>query len=169
MATRGTPATVALQRQKVPYTLHQYEHDPAVRQFGTEAVEALGLNPARTFKTLIAAPGGGGKPLCAVVPVAAQLDLKALAAAAGVKQMTMADPTAAERTTGYVLGGISPLGQKQQLAMFIDDSARGHATVFVSAGRRGLEVELSPTDLARLTGAVFAPIGRIRPAGTDPS
>ncbi|MFN0026547.1 MAG: Cys-tRNA(Pro) deacylase [Acidimicrobiales bacterium] len=160
MAARGTPATVALQRAKVAHTLHQYEHDPAVRQYGTEAVEALGLDAARTFKTLIAAPANGGKLVCAVVPVAAQLDLKALAAAAGVKQMTMAEPAAAERATGYVLGGISPLGQKQRLATFIDESAQHHPTVFLSAGRRGLEVELSPADLAQLTDANFAAIAR---------
>lgn len=160
MVARGTPATVLLQRNKVPHTLHRYGHDPAVRQFGIEAVEALGLDAARTLKTLIADPGGWGKLVCAVVPVATQLDLKALATAAGAKQMSMAAPAVAERATGYVLGGISPLGQKQRLVTFIDDSARNHVTVFVSAGRRGLEVELSPADLAGLTGAHFAPIAR---------
>ena len=160
MAGKGTPATAAAQRAKVAHTLHEYVHDPANRSFGLEAVEALGLDPSRTFKTLIAVPSGGAKPVCAVVPVAAQLDLKALAAAAGAKQMAMADPAVAERSTGYLVGGISPLGQKQRLALFIDDSARDLPTMFVSAGRRGLEIELAPADLAALSGGRFAPIAR---------
>lgn len=160
MAGKGTPATVAAARAKVAHTLHAYVHDPANRNFGTEAVEALGLDPSRTFKTLIAVPAAGGKPVCAVVPVGAQLDLKALATAAGAKQMAMADPAVAERATGYLVGGISPLGQKQRLALFVDASARAHPTIFVSAGRRGLEIELAAADLATLTGATFASIAR---------
>lgn len=160
MAGKGTPATAAAQRAKVVHTLHEYTHDPANRSYGLEAVEALGLDPARTFKTLIAVPSGGGKPVCAVVPVSAQLDLKALAAAAGAKQMTMAEPALAERTTGFLVGGISPLGQKQRLALFVDASAQELPTMFVSAGRRGLEIELSPGDLAALTGGTFAAIAR---------
>lgn len=160
MAGKGTPATAAAQKAKVAHTLHEYDHDPANRNFGTEAVTALGLDATRTFKTLIAVPSNGGKPVCAVVPVSSQLDLKALAAAAGCKQMAMAAPEVAERATGYLVGGISPLGQKQRLAVFIDASARLGATMFVSAGRRGLEIELAPDDLASLTGGRFAPIAR---------
>lgn len=162
MAGKGTPATAAAQRAKVRHTLHEYAHDPANRNFGTEAVEALGLDPRRTFKTLIAAPATpGSSPCCAVVPVVAQLDVKALAAILSVKQLTLADPAVAERLTGYLVGGISPIGQKKRLATVIDTSAENFDTVFVSAGRRGLEIELSPADLAALTGARFAPIARV--------
>ncbi|MEZ5262777.1 MAG: Cys-tRNA(Pro) deacylase [Acidimicrobiales bacterium] len=160
MAGKGTPATAAAARAKVAHTLHEYAHDPANRSFGAEAVDALGLDPDRTFKTLIAVPAGGGRAVCAVVPVSAQLDLKALAAAAGAKQMAMAEPAVAERATGYLVGGISPLGQKQRLALFVDSSAEAYDTVFVSAGRRGLEIELAPADLLALTGGRFAPIAR---------
>ncbi len=160
MAGKATPATTAAQRAKVVHQLHEYTHDPAQRSFGLEAVEALGLDPARTFKTLIAVASGGGKPLCAVVPVSSQLDLKALAVAAGAKHMVMAEPAMAERVTGYLVGGISPLGQKQRLALFIDASAQDLPTIFVSAGRRGLEIELAPVALAALTGGTFAVIAR---------
>jgi len=160
MAGRATPATVAAQRAKVAHTLHEYVHDPANRSYGLEAVEALGLDPDRTFKTLIAVPSGGGKPVCAVVPVSTQLDLKALATAAGAKQAAMAEQAVAERCTGYLVGGISPLGQKQRLALFIDETAKQFPTVFVSAGRRGLEIELAPADLAAVAGGRFAVIAR---------
>lgn len=160
MAGKGTPATAAAQRAKVAHTLHEYTHDPANRAYGLEAVEALGLDPDRCFKTLIAVAASGAKPVCAVVPVSAQLDLKALAAAAGVKQMGLADAAVAERVTGYLVGGISPLGQKQRLALYVDEGARRFPTIFVSAGRRGLEIELSPDDLAALTGATFAALAR---------
>lgn len=161
MAGRGTPATAAAAKAAVVHTLHEYAHDPSNRNFGMEAVEVLGLDPQRTFKTLIAVPSTpGAKPVCAVVPVSAQLDLKALAAAAGAKQMAMAEPAVAERVTGYLVGGISPLGQKQRLALFVDESAQDLATMFVSAGRRGLEIELAPGDLLRLTGGRFASIAR---------
>ncbi|MFE3143279.1 Cys-tRNA(Pro) deacylase [Streptomyces scopuliridis] len=154
----GTPATVALTAAGTPYTLHAYEHDPASPSYGEEAAEALGVSPDRVFKTLVA--DVDGELTVAVVPVAGSLDLKALAAAVGGKRASMADPAAAERTTGYVRGGISPLGQRKRLRTVVDASAEAHATICVSAGRRGLEVELSPADLTALTSAVMAPIGR---------
>ncbi|KIF74044.1 transcriptional regulator [Streptomyces sp. 150FB] len=154
----STPATVALSAAGTAYTLHAYDHDPASPSYGEEAAQALGVSPDRVFKTLVA--DVDGELTVAVVPVAGSLDLKALASAVGGKRAAMADPAAAERTTGYVRGGISPLGQRKRLRTVLDASADGHATVCVSAGRRGLEVELSPGDLAALTGAVLAPIGR---------
>ncbi|MDI3389743.1 aminoacyl-tRNA deacylase [Streptomyces sp. B-S-A8] len=170
----GTPATVALTEAGVPFTVHAYEHDPAHPSYGEEAAEAMGVSPDRVFKTLVADVDGA--LTVAVVPVAGSLDLKALAGAVrGAreahpdkggggrregKRASMADPAAAERTTGYVRGGISPLGQRKRLPTVLDSSASAHATICVSAGRRGLEVELSPEDLAKLTGAVLAPIGR---------
>ncbi|MFJ6994150.1 Cys-tRNA(Pro) deacylase [Streptomyces sp. NPDC003090] len=154
----GTPATVALTAAGTPFTVHEYAHDPASPSYGEEAAEALGVSPDRVFKTLVADVDGA--LTVAVVPVAGQLDLKALAAAVGGKRATMADPAAAERTTGYVRGGISPLGQRKRLPTVLDASASRHETICVSAGRRGLEVELSPAHLAELTGAVIAPIGR---------
>ncbi|MFD3352919.1 Cys-tRNA(Pro) deacylase [Streptomyces fradiae] len=156
--TGGTPATVALTAAGTSFTVHEYAHDPASPSYGEEAAEALGVPPERVFKTLVADVDGA--LTVAVVPVAGQLDLKALAAAVGGKRAAMADPAAAERTTGYVRGGISPLGQRRRLPTVLDASARRHKTICVSAGRRGLEVELSPADLAELTGAVVAPIGR---------
>ncbi|MFF0436508.1 Cys-tRNA(Pro) deacylase [Streptomyces sp. NPDC004327] len=154
----GTPATVALAAAGTAYTLHAYDHDPAAPSYGEEAAEALGVTPDRVFKTLVA--DVDGELTVAVVPVAGQLDLKALASAVGGKRAAMADPAAAERTTGYVRGGISPLGQRKRLRTVLDASASDHATICISAGRRGLEVELAPQDLAALTGAVLAPIGR---------
>ncbi|MFF3752136.1 Cys-tRNA(Pro) deacylase [Streptomyces sp. NPDC002018] len=154
----GTPATVALTAAGTAYTLHAYEHDPASPSYGEEAAEALGVSPDRVFKTLVA--DVDGELTVAVVPVAGSLNLKALAAAVGGKRAAMADPAAAERTTGYVRGGISPLGQRKRLRTVLDASAGSHSTICVSAGRRGLEVELSPEDLATLTAAVLAPIGR---------
>ena len=155
---QGTPATVALEAAGVAFTVHAYEHDPAAASYGQEAAEAMGVSQDRVFKTLLA--DVDGTLTVAVVPVAARLDLKALAAAVGGKHAAMADPAAAERATGYVLGGISPLGQRKRLRTVLDDTARGHPTVYVSAGRRGLEVELSPRDLLALTAAGTAPIGR---------
>ncbi|MFI8964567.1 Cys-tRNA(Pro) deacylase [Streptomyces sp. NPDC053493] len=154
----GTPATVALTAAGTAYTLHAYEHDPATPSYGEEAAEALGVTPDRVFKTLVA--DVDGELTVAVVPVAGQLDLKALASAVGGKRAAMADPAAAERTTGYVRGGISPLGQRKRLRTVLDSSAASHETICISAGRRGLEVELAPADLAALTDAVLAPIGR---------
>ncbi|MEU4007455.1 Cys-tRNA(Pro) deacylase [Streptomyces pseudogriseolus] len=156
--SNGTPATVALTAAGVPFTVHSYEHDPSHPSYGEEAAEAMGVSPDRVFKTLVADVDGA--LTVAVVPVAGQLDLKALAAAAGGKRAAMADPSLAERTTGYVRGGISPLGQRKKLPTVLDASATRHDTICVSAGRRGLEVELTPTDLATLTAATVAPIGR---------
>jgi Cys-tRNA(Pro)/Cys-tRNA(Cys) deacylase len=152
----GTPATALLTRQKVQFALHPYDHDPRSSAFGDEAAEALGVDPARIFKTLIASVDG--KLACAVVPVGARLDLKALAAVLGGKRADLADPAAAARATGYVLGGISPLGQRSRLPVVVDASAESFDTVYVSAGRRGLQVELAPADLVRAAGAVLAPI-----------
>lgn len=154
----GTPATVALTAAGVTYKVHAYEHDPAHPSYGEEAAEAMGVSPERVFKTLVA--DVDGVLTVAVVPVAGQLDLKALATAVSGKRASMADPTLAERTTGYVRGGISPLGQRKKLRTVLDASADTHTTICVSAGRRGLEVELSPTDLTSLTQAVRAPIAR---------
>jgi len=154
----GTPATVAATRAGVAFTLHSYEHDPAAASYGEEAAEALGVAPERVFKTLVADVDGA--LTVAVVPVSGSLDLKALAAAVGGKRAAMADPAVAERTTGYVRGGISPLGQRKALPTVVDSSAERYGTVCVSAGRRGLEIELAPADLVALTGAVTAPIAR---------
>jgi Cys-tRNA(Pro)/Cys-tRNA(Cys) deacylase len=154
----GTPATVVLEKTGTAFTLHSYEHDPAVASYGEEAAQALGTAPERVFKTLVA--DIDGVLTVAVVPVTGALDLKALASATGGKRAAMADPAAAERTTGYVRGGISPLGQRKQLRTIVDSSALDHDTVFVSAGKRGLEVELAPQDLVKLTSAGTAPIGR---------
>ncbi len=154
----GTPATVALTAAGVEFTLHSYEHDPGHSSYGEEAAEAMGVAPERVFKTLVAEVDGA--LTVAVVPVSGSLDLKALAAAVGAKRATMADPADAERTTGYVRGGISPLGQRKRLPTVLDASAGTHSTMCVSAGRRGLEVELSPEDLAALTAAVVAPISK---------
>lgn len=154
MAGRGTPATIALERAKIPFTLHEYAHDPKAASYGLEASEALGIPPEQMFKTLVAAVDG--KLTVGVVPVSRQLDLKALAAAAGGKKAVMADVTAAERATGYVAGGISPVGQKRRLPVFVDESAASFSTIFCSAGRRGLEISLAPADLARCAGAAFA-------------
>lgn len=154
----GTPATVALTAAGVPFTVHSYDHDPSHPSYGEEAAEAMGVSPDRVFKTLVA--DVDGTLTVAVVPVAGQLDLKALASAAGGKRAAMADPALAERTTGYVRGGISPLGQRKKLPTVVDESAVLHETICVSAGRRGLEVELTPADLTHLTSATLAPIGR---------
>ncbi|MFJ9056142.1 MULTISPECIES: Cys-tRNA(Pro) deacylase [unclassified Streptomyces] len=154
----GTPATVALTAAGTAFTVHSYDHDPSSPSYGEEAAEALGVSADRVFKTLVA--DVDGELVVAVVPVAGSLDLKALASAVGGKRAAMADPAAAERTTGYVRGGISPLGQRKRLRTVLDASAGSHATICVSAGRRGLEVELAPADLATLTDASLAPIGR---------
>jgi Cys-tRNA(Pro)/Cys-tRNA(Cys) deacylase len=155
VAGTGTPATALLGTQEVPHRLHSYVHRGG-QAYGLEAAEVLGQEPARVFKTLVAEVDG--TLTVGVVPVSATLDLKALAAAVGGKRAKMAEVAAAERATGYVAGGISPLGQRRRLRTVVDSSARAYDTVFCSAGRRGLEVELAPADLARLTGARFAPI-----------
>jgi Cys-tRNA(Pro)/Cys-tRNA(Cys) deacylase len=148
---------VALERARIPFTVHEYPHDPRHESYGQEAAQALGVPAERIFKTLIAAVDGA--LVAGVVPVGGQLDLKALAAAAGGKKAAMADVTAAERATGYVAGGISPVGQRKRLPVVVDASALAHRTVFCSGGRRGLEIELAPADLVRGAGATVASIG----------
>lgn len=156
MAGRGTTATIALDRAKIPYKLHEYEHDPRRESYGLEASQALGVPPEQVFKTLVAAVDGS--LAVGVVPVHRQLDLKALAAAAGGKRAVMAEVAAAERATGYVAGGISPVGQKRRLPVVVDESALSLGTMFCSGGRRGLEIELAPADLIKATGAIVAAI-----------
>lgn len=156
MASKGTPATALLSRHRIRYTLHEYRHDPRVTAFGAEAAAAVGVPPARVFKTLVVRVDGA--LAVGVVPVSGSLDLKALAAAVGGKRAVLAERTDAERATGYVRGGISPLGQRQRLPITVDTSATGFATIYVSGGRRGLSVELAAADLVRVTGARLAPI-----------
>ncbi|HEY6790371.1 MAG TPA: Cys-tRNA(Pro) deacylase [Trebonia sp.] len=156
MAGRGTTATIALERAKIAFTVHEYPHDPRSGSYGLEASEALGVPPERVFKTLVAAVDG--LLAVGVVPVHRQLDLKALAAATGGKKAVMAEVAAAERATGYVAGGISPVGQKKRLPIVVDASALEHATMYCSGGRRGLEIELAPADLIRAAGATVAAI-----------
>ena len=156
-----TPAVVAAQQAAIEFRIHEYRHDPAAPSYGEEAAQALGVTAERVFKTLIVELEGKPRQLAvAVVPVAKQLDLKALASASGAKKAAMAKAEEAERATGYVLGGISPLGQRKRLVTVLDASAREFTTIYVSAGRRGLEIELSPLDLQRLTDARLAPIAR---------
>ena len=154
----STPATVALDRAGVSYSRHPYEHDPAAASYGLEAAAALGVEPSCVFKTLLV--DTGTTLAVGVVPVDGQLDLKAVAATLGVKSVTMADPAAAERSTGYVVGGISPVGQKRALPTVLDETAYGFGTVYVSGGRRGFDIGLSPEDLASVTRARRARIGR---------
>ncbi len=154
-----TPAIELLKKSQVPHEVLSYHHDPKAASYGLEAVEKLGLAAATVFKTLLAV-SEKHELLVAIVPVAGTLDLKALAQAAGVKKLEMAKPDQAQRSTGYLVGGISPLGQKKRLRTFIDESAAELPSIHVSAGRRGLEVALAPADLARLLGAPFVPIGK---------
>jgi Cys-tRNA(Pro)/Cys-tRNA(Cys) deacylase len=156
VASKGTPATALLTKRKVPFTVHPYEVDPSEKSYGLGAASALGVDPGRVFKTLVATVDG--RLAVGVVPVAASLDLKAFAASLGGKRATMAEPVAAERATGYVTGGISPLGQRSRLPIVVDVSAQEWPTVFVSGGRRGLQVELALDDLIKLTGAALAAI-----------
>ena len=154
-----TPAINLLKQQRIAHRVLSYAHDPAAASYGLEAVDKLGLDAASVFKTLLAATEKG-ELLVAIVPVAGQLDLKALALAAGCKKCEMAAIDAAQRATGYLVGGISPLGQKKRLRMFVDASAMALADMHISAGRRGLEVALAPADLVRLVSATVASIGR---------
>lgn len=158
VATPATPATSALARAGIEHTVHAYPHDPRAASYGQEAAQALGVGPDRVFKTLLVT--ADGELAVGVVPVAGQLDLKAIARALGRAKAVMADPEHAERSTGYVTGGISPVGQRRALPTVLDSSALAHPTVYVSAGRRGLEVELSPQDLVAVTGALTAAISR---------
>ena len=154
----GTPATVALVAAGIPFTAHTYAHDPAATNYGLEAATALGLDPDRVFKTLLAE--ADGRLVVGIVPVTGMLDLKSLAAAVGAKRAQMAEPAVAERKTGYVVGGISPLGQKVALPTVLDETASLWDTIFVSGGRRGFDIELAPDDLLRLTGGQLADIAR---------
>lgn len=154
----GTPATLALVAAGIPFTAHTYAHDPATTNFGLEAATALGLDPDRVFKTLLAE--ADGRLVVGIVPVTGMLDLKSLAAAVGAKRAQMAEPAVAERKTGYVVGGISPLGQKVALPTVLDETAALWDTIFVSGGRRGFDIELAPDDLLRLTGGQLADIAR---------
>ncbi|GAA2364024.1 Cys-tRNA(Pro) deacylase [Dactylosporangium salmoneum] len=156
MASKGTPATALLTRAKIAFTPHTYEVDPRAASYGEAAAAALGVDPARLFKTLVTTVDG--QLTVGVVPVSASLDLKALAAAVGGKRAAMAEPAAAERATGYVTGGISPVGQRSRLPIVIDESASALATMYVSGGRRGLQIELAPADLVQVVGATLAPI-----------
>ncbi len=157
-ASGGTPATVALTRAGIDFALHEYAHDPRADSYGLEAADALGLDPDRVFKTLMASVDG--RLAVAVVPVSGQLDLKALARALAAGKAAMAERAAAERATGYVAGGISPIGQRRPHPTVLDDSALQHPTIFVSAGRRGLDLEIAPEDLVRVTSAITAPVRR---------
>lgn len=162
----GTPATVALTSAGVRFRLHSYEHDPRAASYGLEAAHALGVDPARVFKTLMAAlepsaaSGQRTQLVVGIVPVSTQLDLKSLARALGGSKAAMAEVSAAERATGYVAGGISPVGQKRSHPTVLDDSALAHPTIFVSGGRRGLDLEIAPADLLAVTAATTAPISR---------
>ena len=156
MAGQGTPATALLARQRVTHRLHTYDVEADTPNYGAVVADSLGIAQDRVFKTLVTEVDGA--LTVAIVPVSGDVDLKALAGAVGGKRATMADRTVAERTTGYVRGGISPLGQRKRLPTVLDASATGHPTIYISAGRRGLQVELDPADLIRLTGATTASI-----------
>lgn len=157
-----TPAINLIKKHGIAYQVLSYTHDPATSSYGGEAATVLGLDPGTVFKTLLAATERH-ELLVAIVPVSGSLDLKALADAAGCRKCEMADPAAAQRATGYLLGGISPLGQKKKHRTFVDDSARSLEIMHVSAGRRGLEVALAPADLVALTDAAYAAVGKPRP------
>lgn len=163
--SKGTPATIALTTAGIDFTSHIYAHDPHAQSYGMEAAEALGLAPAEVFKTLIAVVDA--RPHVAVVPVDRTLNLKALAAAAGGKRADMAPADLAQRLTGYVLGGISPIGQRTALPTVLDESAQDHEWVYVSGGARGFDIGIAPVDLAAITSAVIAPISTA-PAGPPP-
>lgn len=154
-----TPGINVARKAKVVHTVHEYAHDPASASYGLEAAEKLGIAEARVFKTLVVSLDGRELAV-GVVPVSAMLSMKQIARAAGAKKAAMAAPHEVERTTGYVLGGVSPLGQKKRLRTFIDASAEAFASIYVSAGRRGLEIELSPHDLKALTGGAFAELSQ---------
>lgn len=154
-----TPAVTAARRAGIDHRVLEYAHDPSTTAFGREAADALGLDSRLVYKTLVAS-SAAGQPLVAVIPVTARLDLKALASAIGDKKVAMSDPAVAERVTGYVVGGISPLGQRRRLPTVLDRSALEHALIYVSAGRRGLEIALDPNDLVTLTDARVAAIAR---------
>ncbi|WP_105103932.1 Cys-tRNA(Pro) deacylase [Microbulbifer pacificus] len=152
-----TPAINSAINAKISYQIHEYTHDPAAESYGLEAAEKLGLEPHKVFKTLVVALDGKSLAV-AILPVECQLSMKLIAKAAGAKKAAMADKNAVMRSSGYVLGGVSPLGQKKLLPTFLHSSAESESTIFVSAGRRGLEIELAPQDLLQLTRGRFAPL-----------
>ncbi len=151
---KGTPATVALTKAGVAFTLHEYDYDPNAARIGIQAAEALGVDPARLLKTLMAKAGGA--VVCVLVPSDTEVSLKKLAAVAGAKDAAMLPPTEAERITGYHVGGISPFGQKKRARVFVDAAALAHASIIVNGGRRGLQIELAPADLVRVLEATAA-------------
>jgi len=154
-----TPAINLAKKSKIFFQVHEYQHDPKAESYGEEAAEKMGADPDQVFKTLVVS-NDQKELLVAVVPVSKQLDLKAIAKATKNKKLAMADKGLVEKTTGYVLGGVSPLGQKKRLKTVIDESAQQFETMFASAGKRGLEIELAPLDLAALTQASFAAIAK---------
>ncbi|GAA1785954.1 Cys-tRNA(Pro) deacylase [Nostocoides veronense] len=157
----GTPATVVLTAAGIAFTEHSYAHDPGAASYGLEAAQALGLPPEQVFKTLLVdLDGGRDKVAVGIVPVDAHLDLKAMAAACGAKRATMADPVVAQRLTGYVVGGISPIAQKRPLPTVLDASASAYEQIYVSGGRRGFDIGLAPSDLLAVTGGRSAAIAR---------
>ena len=152
-----TPAIKTAEKAKIDFSVHQYEHDSSVASFGLEASEKLGVSAATVFKTLVASLDNG-ELVVAIIPVDRKLNLKAVAKASKAKKAKMAEPLDVERSTGYVLGGVSPLGQKKRLKTLLDDSAKAQSTIYVSAGRRGLEIELQPSDLLSLTNGQCVPL-----------
>lgn len=154
----GTPATMRLTELGIPFSTHVYAHDPSERNFGQEAATVLGLDPDQVFKTLLA--NVDDTLTVAIVPVSGLLDLKALASARGGRRAELADPKVAERVTGYIIGGISPIGQKRALPTVLDELAVLYDVVYVSGGRRGFDIGLAPDDLVRATGAQLAAIAR---------
>lgn len=153
---KGTPATVALEKAGIAFTLHEYDYDPNAARIGMQAAEALGVSPARLLKTLMAK--AGGNIVCVLAPSDKDVSLKKLAAAADAKDASMLPPAEAERATGYHVGGISPFGQKKRVAYFVDASALAHPTVIVNGGRRGLQIELPPHELVKMLSAKYADI-----------